>query len=115
MSRYNATWMNAYFVNLIVFLCCNFSLTLFVSMNMPKFTHSTQVAFLFRDNVAKVKSLRWAFGYGVFEGIILVGPGEQGMAGVSFLVLYVIERCRGDQMNSDEVEMEAKKKELKKM
>ena len=107
--------MNAYFVNLIVFLCCNYSLTLFVTLNMPKFTNSTSVTFLFRNNIAKVKSLSWAFGHGVFEGIILVGAADQGMAALSFLILYIIERCRGDKMNREENEIEMKKRELKKM
>ena len=39
--EYNGTWMNAFFVNLIIFLCCNFALTLFVCKNMPKYTAGT--------------------------------------------------------------------------
>lgn len=64
--------MNAFFVNLIVFICSTFSLTLFVTMNMPTYTNSTFAAFFFNQNIANVKSLAWAFKYGIFEGILLV-------------------------------------------
>lgn len=72
MTRYNNTWMNAFFVNLVVFLCCNFSLTLFVCRNMPKYTGGTYVAFLFSNNVSNVRTIAWAFKYNIFEIAILV-------------------------------------------
>lgn len=67
--------MNAFFVNLIVFLCCNFSLTLFVCRNMQKYTSGTDVAFLFSNNVSNVRTISWAFKYNIFEiGILVVSP-----------------------------------------
>ena len=39
----------------------------------------------------------------------------QGMAGLSFLIIYIIEKWRGDKMNKEEIEIEIKRNELKKM
>lgn len=68
----DGTWMNSFFVNLIIFLCCTFSLVLFVCSNMPKFTANTYVSGLFYVNIRQVSSLAWAFKYRVFEILIVV-------------------------------------------
>jgi len=105
--EYNNTWMNAFFVNLIIFLCCNYSIGLFVSKNMPKFTANTYCSRLYKLNISNVRSLKWAFSYGIFEiGILL-------MAGLSFLIIYAIEYFRGNKKNEEEVELERRMKELK--
>lgn len=71
LTRYNNTWMNAFFVNLIVFLCCSFSLTMFTCRNMLKYTSGTYISFLIK-NVINVRTLSWAFKYKIFEIGILV-------------------------------------------
>lgn len=64
--------MNAFFLNLIIFLCSNFSLTLFICNSMKNFTNSTYCSFLFNQNVSSVRSLSWAFKNSIFEILILV-------------------------------------------
>lgn len=98
--EYNGTWMNAFFVNLIVFLCSNFSLTLFVCRNMPIYTSSTYVSLFFSTNVTNVNSLRWAFKYRVFEIAILI------MTFLSFAAIFIYRKIKGGPRNEDEIQIE---------
>lgn len=102
--EYNGTWMNAFFVNLMVFLCANFSLTLFVCRNMPIYTSNTYVSIFFNTNVTNVNSLRWAFKYRVFEIAILV------MTFVSFAAVFAYRKWKGGPRNEDEIQIELLKK-----
>ena len=42
-------------------------------------------------------------------------PLTQGVGLLSFLVVYIIEKCRGDTMNDTEIAIDKKKAELQKL
>ena len=112
----DGTWMNSFFVNLIIFLCCGFSLVLFVCSNMPKFTANTYVSGLFYVNVRQVSSLAWAFKYRVFEILIVVTSCIiKAMAGISFLVIYIIRRCCGAPKDENQAKLDQAQTELKEL
>lgn len=82
---------------------------------MPNLTSNTYAYLLFKTNVSGVRAFKWAFEYGIFEALIL------GMAGLSFLILYILKRCckgwfgiKGEE-NKDEAMIELTKREVKKL